>query len=512
MEMGPIMPMAGGSAKLARWWPVLILLAVVPLLYPGIPPLTDLPGHMARIMVQMDGGRTADIARWYSFQWNLIPNLGTDLLAWLIEPVLGLEPAMKVIVILIVALQSVGYLLLARAAHGQVTATALFALPLTYGSPLQLGFLNFSLATALATLGLALWISPRMAVRPRLRYAIFSLIACAVWISHLAGWAMLCVMVGCCELAVRYERTQRFWTALAGGFAACSCLLLPQVLSLLWPAAPAHLPSYGFFRLAEKLYFLTSVLADRWTMFDVAAAFVLVVLILLTWWSRSFAMHKGLALSAIALFALLWLLPGKVIGARFADMRLVPTIFALAIIAVRPKFSGPPLKWLTIAGLVFFGVRLAGTTASMALWDRQFKQELAVLDSVPRGSQLISFDALPCRTFLLQDRVRDLHFPSFALTRRHAFANDQFAVTGGHLLAIHNPEAMPFDRDPSSIEIGEPCMGEIPVLASVARVSPAVPYLWIVWHTPELVVPGWQPVARSGVSVLYRRPSGRKAE
>ncbi len=511
--MGPITPFAGHAARqapggvgaLARWWPVLVLLSIIPLLYPAVPPLTDLPAHMSRFMVQMDGGRTPGIARWYSFQWNLISNLGTDLLAWAIEPVLGLEPAMKAIVILIVALQSAGYLLLARAAHGRVTAMALFALPLAYGAPLEHGFLNFALATALATLALALWISPRMAARPGLRYGVFSLIACMIWVSHLAGWAVLCVTVGCCELAARYERTQRFWVALAGGFAASSCLLVPQLLSLMWPNAPEHLPSVGFFRMAEKLYFLFNVLMDRWAMFDTAAALGLTVLIALTWRSPSFALHKGLALAAIVLFGLFWLLPGWVFGSYFADMRLLPSVFALAILAVRPKLEGRRLTWLAIAGLAFFGVRLAGTTVSMALWDRQFRQDLAVLDSLPRGSQLVSFNALPCRTFVQQGHVRDMHFPSFALTRRHAFANDQFALSGGQLMTIHNPAAVPFDRDPSSIEIGEPCMGTIPLLVSAANVPEAVPYLWILWQTPERMVPGWRPVARSGGSVLYRR-------
>ena len=77
--------------------------------------------------------------------------------------------------------------------------------------------------------------------------------------------------------------------------------------------------------------------------------------------------------------------------------------------------------------------------------------------------------------------------------------------SGGQLLTIHNPAAAPFDRDPSSIEIGETCQGSVPVLDSTARIPAAIPYLWIVWHTPELDVPGWKAVARSGASVLYRR-------
>lgn len=492
---------------LDRWWPLLVLLAVVPLLYPSVPPLTDLPAHMSRFMVQMDGGRSADIVRWYSFEWNLIPNLGTDLLAWALEPMLGLEPAVKAIAIVIVALQTAGYLLLSRTAHGRIGVPVLFALPLAYGNPFQYGFLNFTFATALATLALALWISPRLAARPVLRWLIFCPIACVVWISHLAGWAVLCILVGCCELVARYEESRSPWRALIGGLVASSCLLLPQLLSLLWPRTPAHLPTDGFFRVAEKVYFLGNVLADRWSLFDSLAALVLVILIVLTWRSRAFALHKGLALAAVVLFGVFWFLPAWVYGSYYADMRMTPTIFALAIIALRPALQARHLRWLTIAGLAFFALRLGGTTLSMALWDRQLQSELAVLDAVPRGSQLVTFGAYPCRTFVLLGRARDTHVASYALTRRHAFANDQFAMSGGQLLSIHNPAAGKFEQDDSAFETGERCPRSrtVPVLESVAKVPSAIPYLWIVWHTPVLPVPGWQVAVRSGDSILYRR-------
>ena len=488
-----------------RWWPLLVALAAVPLLYPTVPPLTDLPAHMSRIMVQMDGGRSADIARWYSFEWNLIPNLGTDLLALLLEPRLGLERTMQAIAILIVVLQTAGYLLLSRAAHGRVMPTALFALPLAYGNPFQYGFLNFTFAAALATLALALWISPRMAARPGLRWLVFCPIACVVWISHLAGWAVLCLLVGCCELAARYERDRRLVHALLTGFLASSCLLLPQALSMLWPNTPEPLPTRGFFIMAEKLYHLANVLADRWTLFDNLCALLLVILIVLIWRAPGFVLHKGLALGAAVLFTAYWLLPAWVLGSYYADMRLLPTVFALALVAARPRLPAAHMRWLVLAGLAFFGVRLAGTTVSMALWDRQLRQELSVLDALPRGSQLVSFNALPCRTFVLQGRVRNTHFASYALTLRHAFASDQFAMSGGQLLSIHNPAAGPFDRDPSTIQNGESCPREVPVLEAAARVPPAVPYMWIMWQAGERPVPGWQVVARAGDSVLYRR-------
>ncbi|TCM17103.1 hypothetical protein EDF56_106219 [Novosphingobium sp. PhB165] len=491
------------------WFAVLVLLACLPLIVPHVPPLTDLPAHMSRFMVQQDAGRSADIARWFHFEWNLIPNLGTDLVAFALEPLIGLTLTMKAIAVLIVALQTAGYLLLSRAAHGRVVATALFALPLAYGNPFEYGFLNFTFATALSTLALALWISPWAQAQPRRRWLVFAAIASVIWISHLAAWAMLCVMVGCCELTARWQRTERFWHALLTGFLACTCLLTPQALSLLWPHTPAHLPSNDLFNWTNKLYFMASVLADRWNQFDTFCALGLLIVAVLMAIARPFALHRGLALAALMLTAIFCLMPGRVYGSYYADMRMVPTIFALALIAARPAQPSRDFAWLTLAGLAFFGLRLIGTTTSMALWDRQIRQETEVLNALPRGSQLVTFTALPCRTFVLQGHERNMHIASYALLRRHAFANDQFAMSGGQLLSIDNPAAAPFDRDPSAIEIGETCQGEVPVLTSAAKVAAAIPNLWIVWQsTQPLPVPGWVPVARSGEhghSILYRR-------
>lgn len=490
-----------------RWCAALVLLAIVPLLYPAVPPLTDLPGHMSRFMVQMDSGRSADIARWYTFEWNLLPNLGTDLIAWVLEPLIGLEPTMKAIGILIVGLQVTGYLLLSRVAHGRVMVTALFAIPLALGNPFQYGFINFVLGTALATLALAWWMSPSMAARPKLRWAVFAVVASVIWVCHLAAWALLCVLVGCCELAARYERSGRIGWSLLTGFLASTCLLVPQVLSLLLPRSGEHLPSGLWFVVPVKLYHLANVLADRWEGWDYGCAVALAVVIGVLWRSRAVALHKGLALASVVLLALYFVMPGVAYGSAYADMRLTPTIFALALICARPRSEMSPRgrQVLAVAAIAFMLARLGGNTVSMAMWDRQIRQETAVVDGVPRGSQLVTFISQPCRAQWLQNRIRDTHAASYALTRRHAFANDQWQMTGGQLLRIHNPVTGLFQDAETGSMVGEQCQGFNQLLRAVKNVPPEVPLLWIVWHSPEMPLLGWQEAARSHNSVLYRR-------
>ena len=71
----------------------MIALAAVPLLWPPIPPLTDLMGHMGRYRVQLEIGSSPYLSHYYKFDWALIGNLGVDLVIEVLGPILGLEPA-----------------------------------------------------------------------------------------------------------------------------------------------------------------------------------------------------------------------------------------------------------------------------------------------------------------------------------------------------------------------------------------------------------------------------------
>jgi hypothetical protein len=144
------------------WWSsplyiaLLALLAAVPLLWPSIPPLTDLMGHMGRYRVELADPGSPLLTRFYAFKWAVMGNLGVDLLIIPMAKLFGLEFGVKLIVLAIPPLTVAGMLLVAREAHGRLPATAVFALPLAYGFPFQWGFVNFALSMALCLLAFAM--------------------------------------------------------------------------------------------------------------------------------------------------------------------------------------------------------------------------------------------------------------------------------------------------------------------------------------------------------------------
>jgi hypothetical protein len=144
-----------------RWWEtrwfvaLAALLTAVPLLYPQVPPLVDLFGHMGRYRVELDLDHSPWLQQYYDYHWAAIGNLGVDLLVIPLGHLLGLELAVKLIVLAIPPLTAAGFLWVAREVHGRVPPTAYFALPFIYGYPFLFGVVKYAHSVALAFIAFA---------------------------------------------------------------------------------------------------------------------------------------------------------------------------------------------------------------------------------------------------------------------------------------------------------------------------------------------------------------------
>lgn len=510
----PAEPTGMLTALLDRW-PFIVLLALVaavPLAIPAVPPLIDVGSHLGRYAVQLDAGASPVLRQWYTFEWGLLPNLGVDLLVQVLAPVLGLEPAVRVIIAGIAALHVAGVVLLARVAHGRTPPTVLFAVPLAYGFPLHYGFVNFALGIALACLALALWLKLGMSRRTRVRALVFVLLGFALWTCHLVGWAVFCVVAFADEVAGEHERGKPWWLAVLRAGIALLPLMVGPAIGFAFAAggAPEQLLSYD--RASRKLSWLMSVMRDRWMLWDMGSAALLVVLAFWFWRSPRFVRHRGLALGALLMLGIYVVMPSTLLGSAFADMRLVPIALTLFLIAARPApgSSQAFVRWLTIAGLVFVGARLAGNTVSMVLHDRQFRESLSVLRDVPEGTNLLTFKVKRCgeNDWSLDRRA---HLSGYALARRHAFDNIQWELPSGQLLRIHNDAAKPFDRAPELRIFDRPCPPFWSVSDIFREVPAGIDYVWIIGMPRGARFTEWNVVGAAGDSVILRRVPGEAA-
>lgn len=498
----------------------LVLLSAVPLLWPDVPPLLDLPGHMGRYRVQLDLAHSPALQQFYTFDWRLIGNLGVDLLVELLAPLVGLETAVKLIVVPIPAIAAFGMLWVAHEVHGRIPPTALFALPFAYNFPFLFGFANFALSMALTLVAFALWLRLGRKGRLMLRAILFVPISMALWVVHAFGWGTLGVLAFSAELVRQYDlRRERhragfpgIFTTLfmAGVHAGIQCLSLvpPVALMLMWRSESAG-QTGDWFNWERKWEWVTQALRDRWKMFDLASIGLASTLIVGAFVAPRISYSRNLLASTLFLIAVFILLPRVVFGSAYADMRLAPYLFAIALVAIRFKPNMPRrvIGAVGMAGLAFFLVRTTATTASAWLYDQRYDRELAALDHVPHGARMVSFVGRPCTEHWAMTRL--LHLPAMAIVRREAFSNDQWTMEGAQLLNVRYRPGWPFIRDASQVVTFWRCRNE--VWRTIDRALSTFPryafdYVWLIDpppYDPDLVK-DLQPVWRSGTSVLYR--------
>jgi hypothetical protein len=287
---------------------------------------------------------------------------------------------------------------------------------------------------------------------------------------------------------------------------ACLPLATPWLLALAWQSGGLATVTRDWFDLPWKLLAILAVLRDRWAAFDVASAVLLLGVVVLALRSRRLGFAPGLALAA-GLHGLAFLaMPQILLGSSHADIRMAPYVIALALLAIRLTPAATPrfASLFAVAGLAFFAARIGANTASLALYDRSFRIEAQALDAVPRGARLLTYLGTDCPTGWATPRLE--HFASLAIVRREAFANDQWAVSGSHLVRVKPPWTA--FVDPTHYVAGANCAN--PNRPTLDQALAALPrqdfdYLWLLRPPPfdPALAQGWRPVWRAGSSVLF---------
>ena len=505
----------GSAGEREGWWDTpswvvaFVLISVIPLLYPPIPPLVDLFGHMGRYRVELDIGRSPWLSQYYGFHWALIGNLGVDLLVMPLGRLIGLEPAVKLIVLMVPPMTVAGFLWVAREVHGRVPPTALFALPFVYGFPFLFGFVNFALSVALAFLAFGLWLRLGRLHKTRLRGWLFIPISLVVFFAHTYGWGLLGLLCFSAE-AVRLHDGGRSWFR-AGIEAALhtAVMALPILIMLIWRSETHGGETTAWFEWKLKWRWIYSALRDRWRWFDIGSLVAAGLVFIYALVSRKLTLSRNLFFSAIVLAIFFAILPRIIFGSAYADMRLLPYLFAVALLAIR--FRGAPnrrtAQMLAVLGLLFYLGRIGATTVSLAMAADDQQAKLEALDHVERGARVITLTGMPCGDYW--PLLRNSHLGAMVVVRRDGFSNDQWLMEGLNLLDLKYTRAGYYAADPSQLVrpngCREPLHREIDVsLAGLPRKD--FDYLWLVDVPPfdPSLVARMRPVWRGPGSILYR--------
>jgi len=502
-------------ARQANWWErrwfvaVLVVLAAVPLLYPPIPPLVDLFGHMGRYRVELDLGRSSFLQQYYDYHWALIGNLGVDLLVIPLGKLFGLEPAVKLIVLAIPPLTAAGFLWVAREVHGRVPPTAFFALPFIYGYPFLFGFVNFTLSVALAFLAFGLWLRLGRLERTALRGWLFVPISVVVFFCHTYGWGLLGLLCFSADAVRLHDRGRTWWRAGIEAALHTAVMALPILIMLIWRSETHGGQTVDWFNWKIKWRWIYSALRDRWKLFDIVSLGCAAAVFVYAIFSRRLTLSRNLAFSAIVLAICFAILPRIIFGSAYADMRLVPYLMAVALLAIR--FRGPAdrktAQLLAVLGLLFFATRTIANTVSLSMAANDQQAKLKAIDVMPEGARVISLVGMTCQEYW--PLLRNGHLGAMVIVRRDGFSNDQWVIEGVNLMDLKYTKAGYFAADPSQLVRPNNCRD--PLHRTIDQSLETLPrndfdYVWLIdppRYDPAAVA-GMKPVWRGPGSVLYQ--------
>ena len=506
---------ANETVEVRPWWEsraciaLVILATTVPLLYPGIPPLVDLFGHMGRYRVELDLAQSPWLQQYYNYHWAAIGNLGVDLLVIPLGKLFGLEAAVKLIVLLIPPITAAGFLWVAREVHGRIPPTAFFALPFIYGYPFLFGFVNFALSVALAFVAFGLWLRLGRLDRTVVREWVLVPISLVVFFAHTYGWGLLGLMCFSADAVRLHDRGRSWWSAAIEAALRTSVMALPILIMLIWRSETHGGQTIDWFDWKIKWHWIFSALRDRWKWFDIASLVVTALVFLYAIFSRKLTLSRNLAFSAIVLAISFAIIPRIVFGSAYADMRLVPYLIAVALLAIR--FRGAPdrstAKVLAVLGLLFFATRTAANTISLGMAGADQRTLLHAIDQMPEGARVITLTGMPCTEYW--PPLRNSHLGAMVIVRRDGFSNDQWLLEGVNLLDLKYRAAGYFAADPSQLVRPNRCRD--PLHRTIDESLAALPrndfdYVWLIDvppYDPDLVA-GLQPVWRGPGSILYR--------
>jgi hypothetical protein len=505
---------SGAEANLRPWWETrpfvaaLILLSAVPLLYPPIPPLVDLLGHLGRYRVQLDVDTSLWLKQYYAFTWTPIGNLGVDLLIIPMSKLFGLELGVKLAVMAIPPMMTAGFLWVAREVHHRLPPTVMFALPFAYSHPFMFGFVNYALSMALALLAFGLWLRLGRLDKTGLRALLFVPISFVVFFAHTFGWGMLGLLAFSAEAVRQHDRGGGWIKSAFKAAAHALVMALPVLVIIQWREDVTGPLGRGWFLPWPKFEALVSVLRDRWMIYDVASLLLVVGVIGYAIVSRRLTLSRNLVFSALVLLAVYLIMPAMVFGSAFADMRLAPFMFAIAALAIRFRGDPDPRlgRKLALVGLAFLLVRTAGTTASMAIAANDQSAKLEALDHVPTGARVASITGRSCG--LQWALRRNAHLGAMVIVRREGFSNDQWIIEGTNLLTLRYTAPGVFAADSSQIVRPNGCRVSSWWIDRALRAWPRdkFDYIWLIDAPPfdQKLVAGMRPVWRGPDSVLYQ--------
>jgi hypothetical protein len=363
----------------------LFVVAAWPLLLVPLPPLQDLPNHLATATVLAHPGEYPE------FVFNGYFKTNSALFAWLslFGPVLGLVAAARTFTIAVLALGAAAYPIFMWSFGGRprmVVASA-FVWPLVHNWFVCSGMLDFALSFALSMLLLVALNELRQAARG-IAGVCAGVLGVAAWYAHVFPVLVVMLLVAVHLAATRAWRRPREVVALVLPLVPSGCLVAVSLWAQLTEPAGAmqgHVSLDHFVPPWELAYNLWAEWFWAFTWREITTLVPCLALGLWAIWrSRDDVPFFGPA--AFAVLAVLYLFAPYVAGNWFhVGSRFIPFLWLAALVRLPERIP----KWLGVLLGASAATYAAGMGVDYVRLSRDWARFAAGTSVVPQGSKLL---------------------------------------------------------------------------------------------------------------------------
>lgn len=424
---------------------VVLLLTSMPVWTHRLPPLSDYINHLARMFVIARGAEDANISRFYTVEWQIIPNLMMDLVVPPLGRVMNIYLAGQVFTIAMFALMLSGTLALHRSLFGRWSVVGLVAAPLLFNHIFLLGYMNYLFGVGLASWGLAAWIM--MQRRPvALRLAVSALIVVGLFFCHLFAVGLYGMGLLAFEGERLWRQRGRPWKELALQFMLPGIAFLP-VIPLMLASPTKDLAGDMEWEPRGKIDGLRYVIE---TYSDIAAFALTAAVIGGAIWAfrhHLLRVHRvGLALLVIGTVVYL-AMPRMLFASYTADQRLPVALAFMLVGMVDVRLHHRLVRRSFIALLlVLLAVRLIEVDVSWSDLSATTTEFRASTKRLKPGSKVLVAYATPAGG----DDVADLglvHAVCIAMIERQSLVTTAFTTQGKQILRVRPEYRELVDRE-----------------------------------------------------------------
>jgi hypothetical protein len=372
-----------------------LLLALVPIFIIQVPPLVDLPNHMARVHIINHLESSPDLQKYYRTDWHLLAYQSFDIVVPPLARLFGLSLAVRVYTGLCLITLFGGAIALHRVLFGRFGLFPLAAVLFLYSFPLAWGFVSYLFSAGVALLLLAAWIASEGRSRV-LRVSAFSLGALMLLIFHFFTFAVYAVLIASYELGRILRDPSR---DLKRGFSRLVEGGLPFVVPCVLVLASFKNPGptiTQFSSLPDLICAVLSPTAMYLTLPDLAFTFAVLFGFWICWRGRRLQVSPWMRLPLLAMVVTGTLMPIWLFSVWGASFR-IPTLLAfLAVAAMDLRLRDRKQVSFFVSGV--FALLLFRVVLVVLTWhehDTNYREFRTAAANIDKGSRVL---ALPLGT------------------------------------------------------------------------------------------------------------------